>query len=74
MVTFAPTGLLRTILVIAVLIYLFRMYMRYQAQRDATKEQRQSRRNEGRVTVEPKGPRPRPGDDTGEYVDYEEVD
>ena len=74
MVTFAPTGLLRTILVIGLLIYLFRMYMRYQAQREATKEQRQSRRNNGRVTVEPKGPRPRPGDDAGEYVDYEEVD
>lgn len=77
-ITFGPYNVLRTLLIIALVYYAIRWWMRVrQQQANGSQQQPDGRgRKEGSVTVESirqEGKRPL-GDTDGEYVDFEEVD
>ncbi|MFW5773811.1 MAG: DUF4834 family protein [Tangfeifania sp.] len=84
-----PVGLFRTIIFIAVIYFVARLFMRYilplildkkikdmqQKMRDQQKQQHRTSKNEGDVTIEYENNRNKNrGQNYGEYVDFEEVE
>lgn len=76
--------LLRTFLIIIIVYYLIKLFVRYvlpyigryfirRTMRNFENQQNQSHRNPGDIDVEKAPPRKKTLDDLGEYVDYEEV-
>lgn len=84
-----PVGLFRTIIFIAVIYFVVRLFTRYilplildkkvkdmqQKMRDQQKQQHRTNRSEGDVTIEYENERNKKrGQNDGEYIDFEEVD
>ncbi|MEZ5083092.1 MAG: hypothetical protein R2750_06560 [Bacteroidales bacterium] len=75
--------LLRTILIIIIVYYLFKLFVRYVMPYIARyfirrtvrnfENQHQSQQSPGEINVEKTPPKKKPLDDLGEYVDYEEI-
>ena len=77
--------LLRTILIIIIVYYAFRLFARYvmpwlaryvirKSMQDAGRQQEARQKKNGEVTIDPSPNRKGALDNIGEYVDYEEVD
>lgn len=76
--------LLRTIFIIVIVYYLFRLFARYvlplfaryllkRTQKNYEKQYEKSKRKVGDITVEQSPTKKKELDDLGEYVDYEEI-